>query len=79
MVKYREIHSKLTDAERKLEAAALNLSVTIDCLAETNDSITNFKTENSTMQTKIEKMMVQVKQEMSDRQIIVDDLEKLKE
>ena len=31
------------------------------------------------MQTKIEKMMVQVKQEMSDRQIIVDDLEKLKE
>ena len=56
MLKCRKLTTSVKAAEQKLEAAALNLSVTADCIAQAQDSIVTLKAENGAMNRKMDKM-----------------------
>ena len=78
-MRYRQQEKELAKIERETLKLAKNLALTSDCLNEARDKETFYRREAEVLYRKAEKAKMQLEQERADKEIILRDIEKLKQ
>ena len=77
IMRYKQQANELAKVEAELHKLAKNLALTSDCLNESSERQEFFKTEAEVLTRKAEKTRLQIEQEKADKEIIIEDLNRL--
>ena len=77
IMRYKQQANELAKVEQDMHKLAKNLALTSDCLNEANERQVFLVSETATLIRKAEKARLQIEQEKVDKEIIVQDLNRL--
>ena len=78
IMRYRQQEKELAKIEKESLKLAKNLALTSDCLNEAKDKEQFYKSEAEILYRKAEKAKIQLEQERADKEIILQDIDRLK-